>query len=321
MSWLDEFKYDPTKPLLASEHTSITYWTKRDLMGQIVAEPKIVLWGLKIPRSILRKQNADGSWTYPSKKVTETVDYDQVETYRQLGFLIEMFGFNREHSSIERAVEFIFSKQSDEGDIRGIYADQYSPNYTAAFIELLVKAGYENDVRVQRAFAWLDSVRQGDGGWALAFRTQGRNLDTIYQKSEQLTLNRDKRFSHLITGVVLRAYAAHPKYRNSESAQAATKLLVSRFFERDVYPDKNHKDDWLRFSFPFWQTDILSSLDIVGLIAPELSSHQKVIMAKEWFIEHQQPGGLFTGHLLKDRYHDLQLWYSYAICRAFDRLK
>lgn len=321
MSWLNELKYDPIKPLLTSEHTAITYWTKKDLMSQPVAEPKVELWDLKIPDSILRKQNTDGSWTYPSKKVTQTVDYNQVETYRQLGFLIEMFGFSREHSSIKSAAEFIFSKQSEEGDIRGIYANQYSPNYTAAFIELLVKAGYENDARVLRAFSWLDSVRQSDGGWALTFRTNGRNLDTIYQKSKRLELNRDKPFSHLITGVVLRAYVAHPKYRNSEPAKAATKLLVPRFFEHDVYPDKNRKDDWLRFSFPFWQTDILSSLDIVGLTALELSSHPKVIRAKEWFTEHQQADGLFTGHLLKDRYHDLQLWYSYAICRAFDRFK
>lgn len=320
MSWISDLHYDPIKPLRDSNHPAIKYWTKRGLLKEKVDKPSAILWDLRTPRSILRKQNSNGSWTYPTRQTSEVMGYDQLETYRQLGFLVEMFGFDREHPSIEKAAEYIFSCQSDEGDFRGIYASQYSPNYTAALLELLIKSGYASDKRVLKGFAWLEDMRQIDGGWALAFRTQGHNLDAIYAKNERLTPDRSKPFSHLVTGVILRAYAAHPKYRQSDTAKSATRLLVSRFFERDVYPDRNRKDDWTRFSFPFWQTDILSSLDTVSLIEPSLESHQKVFQAKQWFIEHQQSDGLFTGHLLKDRYHDLQLWYSYAICRTFDRL-
>mgnify|MGYP001583545626 CR=1 FL=1 len=320
MSWLDEFKYDPIKPLLSSEHTVIVYWTKRDLLGETVPDPKSVLWDLPIPLRIIRKQRPDGSWIYPSRRAWNGVDYDQTETYRQLGFLVEMFGFTREHKTIELAAEYIFSKQTSDGDFRGIYANEYTPNYTAALVELLVKAGYADDKRIHKAFDWLLSYRVNDGGWALALRTQGRNLDAIYDKSQSV-LDKTKPYSHLITGVILRAFAAHDTYRHSPEAKQAAGLLAERFFTKDCYPDKNRVDDWTRFSFPFWQTDILSSLDIVGLTAPELSSHQKIIKAKEWFVEHQEPDGLFTGHLLKDRYHDLLLWYSYAICRAFDRFK
>lgn len=319
MSRIKDLRYEPIKPLLDSNHPAIEYWTRRELLKEKVDTPDTVLWNLRIPKSILRKQNSNGSWTYPAKPEAATMDYDQIETYRQLGFLVEMFGFDRQSPAIEKAAEYIFSCQSNEGDFRGIYANQYSPNYTAALLELLIKAGYANDKRVLKAFTWLDSVRQTDGGWALAFRTQGRNLDAIYTETEQLELDRSKPFSHFVTGVVLRAYAAHPDYKKSATAKTATRLLVSRFFERDAYPDRNHKDDWTRFSFPFWQTDILSSLDIVGLIEPELTNDKRVLAAKQWFIDHQQPDGLFTGHLLKDRYHDLQLWYSFAICRAFGR--
>lgn len=321
MNWLDDLLYDAINPLVGSGHTAIEYWSRRNLLGEKTRKPNEVLWHLKIPQSILRKQNTDGSWSYPTKKASEAIDYDQVETYRQLGFLVEMFGFDREHPAIEKAAEYVLARQSDKGDVRGIYANQYTPNYTAALVELLVKAGYENDERVLRAFSWLEEVRQNDGGWALAFRTQGCNLDVIYDKGKQWGLDTSKPFSHLITGVVLRAYAAHPVYKNSDTAKNATGLLVSRFFERDMYPDKNRKDDWTRFSYPFWQTDILSSLDVVGLIEPNLANNENVLRAKQWFIEHQQPNGLFSGHLLKDRYHDLQLWYTYAICRAFQRFK
>lgn len=320
MSWIKDLHYDPIKPLLASQHTAIIYWTKRDLLQETMPETKDILWGLPIPRSIIKRQNQDGSWPYPGRRAWHSVDYDQLETYRQLGFLIEMFGFDHQHPSVAKAAEYIFSCQSNEGDFRGIYANQYSPNYTAALLELLVKAGYASDERVLRAFDWLENVRQDDGGWALPLRTQGCNLEVIYNNSAQLSLDRNQPFSHLVTGVVLRAFAAHPEYRNSHTAKNATQLLVSRFFERDVYPDRNLKDDWIRFSFPFWQTDILSSLDIVGLVEPSLATDKKVLNSKQWFVEHQEPSGLFGGHLLKDRYHDLQLWYSYAICRALEQV-
>lgn len=231
-----------------------------------------------------------------------------------------MFGLTREHPAVERAAEYIFSKQTADGDLRGIYANEYTPNYTAALVELLVKAGYADDERIARSFDWLLSYRVNDGGWALALRTQGRNLDALYDTT-RVELDRTKPFSHLITGVVLRAFAAHPDYWHGDAAKKAVLLLVERLFEKDAYPDRNRVDDWTRFSFPFWQTDILSTLDSVGLIDPSLASHPKVQQAKQWFVDHQKTNGLFTGHLLKDRYHDLPLWYTLAICRALRRFR
>ena len=319
MSWLDDVKYDAVGALRSSGHAAIEYWARKELLSNAVPDVKDVLWNLKIPASIVRKQNDDGSWTYPAKKESGGVNYTQLETYRQLGFLVEMFGFNRQHPSIQTAAEYLLSYQSAVGDIRGIYAKQYSPNYTAAILELLVKAGYQGDDRVRKVFEWLDSVRQDDGGWALPFRTRGRNLDVIYEGDERLEPDTTKPFSHFATGVVLRAYAAHPDYRHTEPAKEAAALLVERLLEKDVYPDRNRVDDWTRFSFPFWQTDLLSTLDTVGLVDPSLANHPKVLQAKQWFIDHQEANGLFTGHLLKDRYHDLQLWYTLAICRALQR--
>lgn len=320
MSWFPDLRYNAIDPLMASQHSAVEYWTQRDIMQKKFAAPQAVLWDLPIPRTIVRRQNADGSWTYPTRRAWQGVDYDQIETYRQLGFLIEMFGFTHEHPAIEKAAEYIFSKQTPEGDLRGIYAAQYTPNYTAALVELLVKAGYSQDERVAKIYDWLLESRQNDGGWALTIRTQGRNLDAIYDTDIIHQLDRTQPFSHLITGVVLRALAVHNKYRHSAGAKKAAMLLASRFFEKDKYPDKNRVDDWTRFSYPFWQTDIVSSLTSISLIDPAMSS-DKIDLAKQWLINHQQPNGLFTGHLLKDRYHDLQLWYSLAICRIFKTMK
>jgi hypothetical protein len=68
----------------------------------------------------------------------------------------------RAHPAVQRAAECLFSFQTDEGDFRGIYGTQYTPHYTAGIMELLIKAGYANDERIARGFAWLLSMRQRD---------------------------------------------------------------------------------------------------------------------------------------------------------------
>ena len=103
----------------------MVYFTERDLLNKRVDVIKS-LWELKIPSQILRKQQADGSWKYPSKKPWHTTDYDQLETYRELGFLVQMFGFNKSHPAIKKTAEYFFSKQTKDGDFGGIYADQSS---------------------------------------------------------------------------------------------------------------------------------------------------------------------------------------------------
>jgi hypothetical protein len=41
-------------------------------------------------------------------------NYNQIETYRQLGYLIEKYGFIKEHSAIKRVAEFLFSFQNEK---------------------------------------------------------------------------------------------------------------------------------------------------------------------------------------------------------------
>jgi hypothetical protein len=88
--------------------------------------------------------------------------------------LVEQYGLDRRHRGIRRAAQFVFGCQTADGDIRGIYGTQLSPTYTAGLLELLVKAGFGNTPAARRAFRWLPSVRQDDGGWAIPMRTVDR---------------------------------------------------------------------------------------------------------------------------------------------------
>jgi hypothetical protein len=66
---------------------------------------------------------------------------------------------------MRQAAEYLFSHQTNEGDFRGIYGTQYSPNYSAAIMEFLIKAGYARDERIAQGFQWLLHIRSvtGDG--------------------------------------------------------------------------------------------------------------------------------------------------------------
>ncbi len=184
---------------------------------------------------------------------------------------------------------------------------------------MLVKAGYENDTHIERVFEWLLSIRQNDGGWAIPFRTRICSSDMIAKHLEAIEPDTSEPFSHMVTGVVLRAFAAHPTYRKSKEAGQAGKLLLSSLFKKDNYPDRAGVEYWLRFSFPFWFTDLISALDSLSLLGFSKQEPQ-IEDALKWFEANQQKTGLWELKILKGKSKDaLQLWLALATCRIFKR--
>ena len=317
--WLDNFIYNPIPSLLEYGDKSVSLFVQRDLLDKTVSVQDS--WQLPKPQRILRKQKANGSWVYPGAKesIRTQENYNQLETYRNLGILVEEFGFNNTHPAIQDTVEYFFTFQTREGDFRGIYGNQYSPNYSAGIMELLIKAGYENDARIKRVFEWLISIRQNDGGWAIPFRTQNKNLNVISTHLEPVEQDKSRPFSHMVTGVVLRAFAAHPTYKRSEQAQAAGHLLLSNLFKQDNYPDRAATSYWFGFSYPFWFTDLLSALDSLSLLGFSKNEPQ-INKALKWFVENQQNDGLWELRILKGQNKDvIKLYLSLALCRVYKR--
>ena len=140
------------------------------------------------------------------------------------------------------------------------------------------------------------------------------------KKPEPVMPDRSKPFSHLVTGVVLRAFAAHPEHRNNLHAIRAGGLLKSRFFQPDKYPDRKASSFWTGFSHPFWFTDLLSSLDSLSQLG--FSREDKDIRkALDWFVERQERNGLWNLRILRTKDRDLPLWLALAISRVFQRFR
>ncbi len=316
--WLKELSYDPIDTLMNLNNPSIEYFTRNDLLDEDLLEVEC-LWELAIPKKIIKKQQEDGSWKYPGvqKKLRSSENYNQLETFRQLGELVEKYGFNSENLTIRKAAEYLFNYQTEEGDFRGIYGNQYATTYTGAIMEILIKAGYVNDERIERGFRWLITKRQNDGGWAIPFRTLNINYTDALKLVYPLQSDPKKPFSHLITGMVLRTFAAHPIHRNDPEAQEAGKLIMSRFFKRDKYNDRQDIKYWKSVSYPFWFTDIVSSLDSLYFLG--FRREPQIQSALDWLAERQESGGIFNLKLLRTRDKDLKYWITLVICRIFKR--
>lgn len=323
--WREQLRFDPLPRLLSSANKSITFLVRRDLLDEKVGLGEN-LWQLPEAERILSRQLNDGAWKYAggNERIRSEDNYNQIETYRILGQLVEKYVFNRRHPAIVRAADYFFSHQTKEGDFaRGILGNQYAPYYSAAIMELLIKAGYGTDPRIKRGFQWLLAIRQNDGGWAIPFRTVGAKFGgkTNWKRilnADTIAPDLSKSFSHMVTGMVLRAFAAHSEYKRSGEAVAAGRLLASRFFRRDVYPDRQSVAFWTKFSYPFWFTDLLSALDSLSLLEFNRDDPQ-VRRALDWFIARQKEDGTWRLPTVRGKDRDPR-WISLAICRVFKRL-
>lgn len=132
MDWLP---IDPRQTLLDVDDEALSYFVRRDLIGGQVP-PVETLWELPKPVRLVRQQQSDGSWKYPSKSIDPDTgqNYLLLETYRNLRVLVETCGFTRQHPALQRAVGYVFSCQTEEGDIRGILGNQYMPYYHGAIL-------------------------------------------------------------------------------------------------------------------------------------------------------------------------------------------
>ena len=328
--WKKFVQHDPVEPLVSSNYVAIQYFSRRDLLCEDV-ESIEKPWNLKKPKKLLGRQLEDGSWKYPGKNPARypDVNYGLVETFKHLRLLVGKYGFDGSHPVIDRAVEYMFSCQTGEGDIRGAYASQYHPHYCGAFMEFIIKAGYSEDSRVEKCIRWLLSVQGDDGGWSPPMLTEGLNWKDVTELSTNnaptLGFDRSKPSCNMVTGMTLRALACHPEYRISDEARKAGEFLSTRFFKANIYNTYKAEDNWVRFQYPYWWNNLLGALDSLSRIGFTVE-HPKVKEALDWFIEHQRIDGLWDGNYKKnakkidtEKAREERHWISLAVCRMMKK--
>lgn len=293
--WATQFKINPLPVLLSSGNKAIEYFTHRDLLSETV-EPIATVWGLPEVQKILKKQQSNGSWCHKGHQTTTYPKYHGalVETWKNIRILVAHYQATRQLEAVQKASEFLFTCQTNQGDIRGMLANQYATYYTGAMLSILIKAGYTDDPRVETGLDWLLSMRQNDGGWTIPLLTRNLPMQTINQLTshyaEPIEPDRTKPFSHNWTDMALRAFAVHPTRRHLEEAQKAADLLKSTFFQPDVYTSYQDERYWVRFMF--WWPNLVTALDSLSLMG---YSREDVDIKRglEWLVENQLPNGLW----------------------------
>lgn len=96
--WSDSLKINPINDLLLTKNKALLYFVKKDLLEQVV-EPIEHLYELPTVLKIIKQQQNNGMWKYPTGKrdIRTQENYNQLESYRKLGMLIEKYGFNNQN--------------------------------------------------------------------------------------------------------------------------------------------------------------------------------------------------------------------------------
>jgi hypothetical protein len=131
--------------------------------------------------------------------------------------------------------------------------------------------------------------------------------------------DRIKPHSHLLTGMVLRAFAARPQYRRTDEVTRASKFLCARFFKPEKNNDRRAASYWLKFQFPFWWPNLPTALDILswlGFTSNDLSISEGL----NWFFQNQARDGLWeAGYPFGSSSFRDRTWVGLAICRVLKR--
>jgi len=310
--------------LLARGNLPILYWLKKDILEVPVEREHKNLQKYASRIRILESQRPNGGWCrkkYEGHPRWEKTYYI-VETLRN-AFKLRDYGCCVETEHIPKLIDFLFSTQTKEGDFRGAYLNEYAPTYHALTLEVLCLFELNQDKRMQKAFRWMVKNKQEDGGWVIPYRTiDKKELKTRYNFEAQLTLDpvkpdHTKPFSHLVTGMVVRAFAASPYWRSRKEAREAGGMLLTRFFKADKYEDRQSPEFWEEITHPFWATDVLSALDSLAKLgfSPD---DERIQQPLNWLLSRQKSQGFWAAGTKKTTLED-HLWVTLSVLRVLKK--
>ncbi|MBD3415164.1 MAG: hypothetical protein GF421_12145 [Candidatus Aminicenantes bacterium] len=310
--------------LLARGNLPILYWLKKDILEVPVDREYKNLKKYAARIRIINEQKANGGWC--QKKYENHPKWEQthyfIETLRN-SFRLYDYGCDGRNREVKKLAEFFFSTQTRSGDFRGIYPQEYAPHYHSLTLEILCRFGMEDHKQVQKGFRWLIKNRQDDGGWAIPYQTLSKKeMKKRYDKSKESKLtpvkgDASKPYSHYVTGLVLRALTASSAWINRKYTKVASELVIKRFHKKDKYEERESAEYWKELSYPFWATNILSSLDSLSEM-DYTTENKKIKNSLEWLLRTQLPQGYWKAGYKEADLED-HLWITISVLRVFKR--
>ncbi|MBN2577010.1 MAG: hypothetical protein JXP73_20780 [Deltaproteobacteria bacterium] len=283
--WRARLASDPIPRLLREGTPSVLARVRRDLIDDSEAPTAEEIADYNEVKAILRKLEKDGSFAprAPEKELGGHKFARCLATLRALDRLADLGlrveGKGGVSQQLNKIASFLLASQGSDGGIADLSLGE-SPRGRGKAVALhfqgwalsaLCRAGFENDERVEKGTRYLLSLRQDDGGWAW----RGVRTDSAARPS-----------SHLVTGMVLRAFASSRERRGSREARRAAELLATRFLQPDRYEDRKAAFYWEILSEPRFYTDVLDALDTITSIG--LGKENSGVRTAEAYLRSRQ---------------------------------
>lgn len=317
--------------LLEEDNPSVRYFTLRDLLGRPATDPELKATGSQIMEAgivpaILAKQGAEGAWGDAKKFYTTKYS----GTSWQLIILAEL-GANGADKRIGRACELILNQSQDRESggfsisagarTPGGRHSQVIPCLTGNMVWSLIRLGYLEDPRLQKALEWITTYARFD---------DGEGEPPMGWPYDQFEMCWGKHTCHMGVVKTLKALSAIPLERRSPEARctiekAAEYLLAHRIYRRSHDLSRTSKPGWLKFGFPLmYQSDVLEILDVLtdlGYRDERMGEALGVLRAKQdrqgrWKLE-----STFNGRFLEDieRKGEPSKWITLRALRVLKR--
>lgn len=270
-NWKSVLNTDPTDWLLEEDNPSVRYFTLVDLLDKSRNNAEVVKTKQSIMTSgpvlaILEKQETGGYWGIPQ-------DFYRRSKYKgtvwNIITLAEL-GADGRDKRIHRAGEFILNYAQDRQSGGFAYysgidggGDHMSvtPCLTGNMVFSLIRFGFLEDPRVQKAIDWIVKYQRFDD--CASITPQGWPYDRYKQCWGKHTCT---------MGVVknLKALAEIPPEKRTKLIFETIKSGAEYLLKHHLYKRSHNlalvaKEKWVRFGFLLmWETDALEMLGILG---------------------------------------------------------
>jgi hypothetical protein len=298
-NWKSVLKVDPTDWLLEKDNPSVSYFTLVDLLGKSQNNTEVITAKHSIMENgavpvILGEQEAGGYWGIPQ-------DFYVRAKYKGTGWNIitlAELGADNGDERIHRAGEFILNNSQDRQSGGFAYSSDNNgsgdharviPCLTGNMVFSLIRFGFLDDPRVQKAIDWIVKYQRFDDGEGVA--PKGWLYDRYKQCWGKHTC---------MMGVVktLKALAEIPPHKRSKAISTTIEHGVEYLLKHHLYKQSHNpalvaKKDWIHFGFPLWNTDALEMLGILtrlGYHDPRMQDAVELISSKQdeqgrWLLE------------------------------------
>ena len=182
----------------------------------------------KLYLTLLNLQEKDGSWRAIESRQNVHPVYATAQALIRLSF----WGFGPDNPAVQRGVEYLFSQQNEDGswdsnaggentEVREGY--DMIPLQTAFPLRSVSSAGYAQDPRSERAYAWLLQQQMDDGAWPTGIASEVYGYVAGYRR-----LPHSRWGCRSNTTGALICLANHPEYRVSNAAHRGLDLLLGK---------------------------------------------------------------------------------------------